>query len=237
MLSADLGAGERLRVAPSESVARLKAELPLPDTDSLSKETLSRIRRNLGTSAAVLGSFVILEGSAPVKLRLDVIVQDTANGETLAAATEVGEEQQLFELVARAGARLRDRLGAGDAVALEATSIRASLPSDREAARLYAEGLARLRRFDAIAARDLLTRSVAKETTFPLAHSALAEAWSRLGEDGKAREEAKKAIESSATLPRAEKLLVEGRALDVMSERARAVDAYRALVSLSPANL
>src|SRR5579863_5858543 len=40
-LTTELSAGEQLRTIPSESVARMKIELSLPDSDSLSKETLA----------------------------------------------------------------------------------------------------------------------------------------------------------------------------------------------------
>jgi len=49
------------------------------------------------------------------------------------------------------------------------------------ATRLYAEGLARLRAFDPLAARDLLQKSVDADPSYTLAHSAMAEAWSKLG--------------------------------------------------------
>ncbi len=49
---------------------------------------------------------------------------------------------------------------------MEAVSVRASLPSNREAARLYSEGLARLRVFDALEARDLLQRAIAADPKY-----------------------------------------------------------------------
>ncbi len=89
---------------------------------------------------------------------------------------------------------------------MEAVSIRASSPSNRDAARLYSEGLARLRVFDALEARDLLQRAIAADPKYSLAHSALAEAWSRLGYDKKAQQEAKQAYDLSANLSREEQV-------------------------------
>jgi len=76
---------------------------------------------------------------------------------------------------------------------------RGALPATPEAARFYAEGLERLHLFDAVGARDLLTRAVAAEPGNALSHSALATAWSALGYDAKARDEAKAAFDLSAT--------------------------------------
>ena len=52
----ELTAGEQLRAIPAESVARMKIELALPEMDSLSQDSLVRIRKNLGTDLVVVGS-------------------------------------------------------------------------------------------------------------------------------------------------------------------------------------
>ena len=57
MLNTELAAGEKLRLVPSEDVARAKLDLPLADSDTLSKDTLARIRTNLGTDYVILGSY------------------------------------------------------------------------------------------------------------------------------------------------------------------------------------
>ena len=76
---------------------------------------------------------------------------------------------------------------------------------------LYAEGLARLRVYDEVSARDLLQRAVAAEPNHAMAHSALAAAWSSLGYDARAVAESKKAVDLSSDLSRETRLLVEGR--------------------------
>jgi len=65
--------------------------------------------------------------------------------------------------VTRAGATLRERLGIPGISANEAAQVQASLPANPEAARLYAEGLAKLRVFDALGAGDLLQKVVASD--------------------------------------------------------------------------
>jgi DNA-binding winged helix-turn-helix (wHTH) protein/tetratricopeptide (TPR) repeat protein len=234
MLDADLSAGGRLRTVPSESVARMKAELALPDASSLSKATLTRAGRILGTDLVVTGSYVVVGERPDVQLRVDVRLQDAASGETLATVSESAREAELFSVVSRAGALLRERLKAGALSPGEADFVRGALPANRDAARYYAEGLDRLRRYDAKSARDLLTKAVAQEPGFALAHSALAEAWAALGQDGLAREESRLALEHSARLAPEDRLLVEGRAHEMAAERESAVASYRALAALHP---
>ena len=111
---------------------------------------------------------------------------------------------------------------------------RATLPSNAEAARLYAEGLTLLRRFDALAARDRLVKAAAIEPNHPFVHSALSAAWSALGYDLKARGEAKLAFDLSSRLSRADRLAIEARYRASEPEWDQAIRIYRALYSFFP---
>ncbi|HEV8267913.1 MAG TPA: tetratricopeptide repeat protein, partial [Thermoanaerobaculia bacterium] len=237
MLHGELSAGEALRTIPGENVARMKLELSLADTDSLAKDTLAKIRSNLGTDLVVLGSYLSLPSPNGNQLRLVVTLQDAASGETVATVNESGGEEGLIGLVADAGSRLRRQLGAADLSATEAGAAIASLPASPEALRLYAEGLARLHFLDAAAARDLLAKAAAVDPGHPLIHAALAEAWSALGYDKKAEDEAKKAHDVSSSLSREERFSVEARFLEMTRDFGKAIETYRALFGFFPDNV
>jgi tetratricopeptide (TPR) repeat protein len=234
MLRTELAAGEKVRTIPGESVARMKMEQALADTDSLAGDSLARIRSSLGADLVVLGSYLSLEGG---RIRLDLRLQDTVRGEVLVSAAEEATEQELFALVTKAGARIRQALAMGAITEAEASAVRASLPSRPEAARLYAEGLARLRVSDALGARAQLEKAVAAEPSHPLPHAALAGAWSALGYDGKAREEAQRAFEASRSLSREDRLMVEASYRQMNGEWERAVEIHRSLLVFFPDRL
>jgi len=236
MLTTELAAGEKLRTVPGESVARTKLDLSLPDAESLASDTLDRVRRNLGSDFVVLGSYLALTEGVNSEIRLDVRLQDTAKGETVATISETGIENDLLLLVSRSGARLREHLGAGGVPPDESDGIQASVPSNPEAMRLYAQGLDKLRTFDALAARDLLTHAVTADPSFPLAHSALAKAWQTLGYDANAAQESKTALQLAAKLPREEHLLVEARYYESIAGWDKAVDTYHTLFGAFPDN-
>ena len=237
MLSTELVAGEKLRLVSGEDIARTKLDLPLVEVDSLSRNTLARLHKDLNSDLIVLGSYTALGEKSDTRIRLDLRLQDTAAGETIADFAVMGSEADLFDLVSQAGSQLREKLGVQAISPAEAMSVRASLPSNREAARLYSEGLVRLRVFDALAARDLLRNAVAADPKYSLAHSALAEAWSRLGYDKTAQEEARQAYELSADLSREERFVVEGRYREIDHEYDKAIEIYRTLFALFPDNL
>ncbi len=237
MLSTELEAGEKLRLVSGEDIARIKLDLPLADADSLSRDTLALLRKDLDSDLIVLGSYIALGEKSGTRIRLDLRLQDTVAGETIADVVVVGSESDLFEMVSQAGSQLREKLGVEAVSPMEAVSVRASLPSNRDAARLYSEGLARLRVFDALEARDLLQRAVADDPKYSLAHSALAEAWSRLGYDKKAQQQARQAYDLAVNLSREGRLVVEGRYRDIDHEHVKAIEIYRTLFTLFPDNV
>lgn len=231
MLTTELGEGDQLRTIPGESVANMKISLKLPDEDSFGKKTLHRIAQNLGSDDVIVGSFLpVGEG----QLRLDLRLQDTATGETLATVSEKGSESQMDDLVAKAGDELRGKLGIAPLSEAQSASARASLPENPEAARLYSQGLQALRLFDSQSARNLFERAIQIEPDHAPTHSALAAALSALGYDDRAKEQAQKALDLSTQASREERLQIEGRSHKLLAQWPEAIDNYRALLEFYP---
>jgi DNA-binding winged helix-turn-helix (wHTH) protein/tetratricopeptide (TPR) repeat protein/TolB-like protein len=237
MLATELAAGEQMRAVPGEKVAQAKIDLGLADADGYKPETLARIRANLGSDVVLLGSYTALGQKSNGRIRVDLRLQEAATGETIAEVATTGSETELFDLVSRAGVQLRGKLGVGEVSADQASGVRAAAPSNSEAARLYAEGLVKLRVFDALAARDLLVKAVAAEPGYPLAHSALAAAWSALGYDGKAKEESTLAFRLSGNLSRQDRLSVEGQYWETERQWDKAIGVYQSLFAFFPDSL
>src|SRR5579883_852395 len=238
MLDTELASGQKLRTIPGENVSRMKLELALPAADSYAADTLSRIRRNLGSDMVVLGSYLSVGANYESKLRVTLKVQDARTGETIAAISEDGTEAGLSDLVTRSGARLRaimriDEWGASEA----AKELRATLPENPEAARLYTEGLVKLRAFDILAARELLARALATDPRHALSHAALSECLWSLGMEREAKEEGEHALSLSGNLGREEQLLVEARYRWSAHQWPRAVELYKTLWEAFPDNI
>jgi len=237
MLSTELAAGGGLRLVSDEDVARAKRELVLGDEETLAKATLDRLRMNPGADVVVLGSYTPMPGKEGDRIRLDVRLQDTVNGETIAEEAVTGSKEDLFEIATRAGAHLRSSMGMS-ALSLDAANgVRASLPSNQAAIRFYSEGKAKLWDFDFVGARDLLLKAVAADRNSSLAHSALSDAWWHLGYGEKAKAEAMRALELSRTLPQEDRLLIEGSYRGTMEDWPKAVEAYQTLFQLHPDSL
>lgn len=237
MLNTELAADSALRMVSGEDVARAKRELPLGEDDSLATATLQRLRTDPGADVVVLGAYTLLHGTGEKRIRLDVRLQDTARGETIAEQAFVGNEDNLFELVSEAGASLRKSLGSPAVSSEVSAQVRAALPSKSLAVRLYTEGRARLWAFDFVGARDLLIQAVSVEPEFPLSHAALADAWNHLGFSPKARDEAQHAFALSDHLGPEERLLVQGQHYSIMEDRNNAIAVFQKLFTEFPDNI
>jgi eukaryotic-like serine/threonine-protein kinase len=237
MLSTELSADSNLRMVSGEDVSRAKRDFPLADEDSLAKPTLLRLHSDPGADVVVLGSYTPLPGKGEKRIRLDVRLQDTTSGETIAEQAFVGKEEDLFELVAQAGTSLRERLGSRSVSAEVFAEVQAALPTSPAAIKLYTEGQSRLWAFDLMGARDLLAQAVAAEPDFPLSHAALADALCLLGYTLKCRDEIDRARSLSQHLGEEDRLLVQGQYYAFSQNSAKAVVVYEKLFTEFPDNL
>ncbi len=238
MLTTELGASS-LRTIPGEQVARTRRDLALASAEALSRETLARVRRALGADLVVVGGYTVLPQASGGgrQIRVDLRVQDTRTGETVKSFAETGTEAGLFDVVALAGAQLRESLGAEPAPVATMAGMRAAQPSTPEAVHLYYDGLSRMRSYDWIGARDLLQKAAASDPAFPLTHAALSEVWDVLVYKQRSTEEAKTAFDLSPNLSPEERRVVEARYLAAAGEWDKAEQIYRELFGLYPDNL
>ncbi|MCP4659981.1 MAG: protein kinase [bacterium] len=236
--STELAAGENLRLISGESVRRMQKELSVPDTDTLAADTLDKIRDHLGADYLILGSYISLEQGAGRRLRLQLRLQDTrGGGEPVAPTLLTGDEADLVDLVTRAGAEVRKKLGIAKISTAEAKSVRASVSSSPTAAQSYFEGLNHLRNFDAQAARKALEEAVAIDPQYAPAHGALSRAWLALGYDNKARNSAEMAYQLAGELPREANLWIEGCYYEAAAEWQKAIDSTEVLWGFFPDNV
>lgn len=237
MLGTELAGGEKLRLVPGQDVVNLWISEPWSQTDTLNQDTTSKIGAALNSDYLILGAFTTTGTTEQRQIRLDVRLQDSMHGEILAEIAEVGATQDLFRLISKVGARLRERLGVPGLAGPAEAEVLASLPADTDAARFYALGLERLRQFDALAAKNLLEQATLADPKFPLAHVMLARAWSALGYEQNRRQEIRKALDLSQELPRAEKLLIGGDYQEATGNHDKAASAYSVLFQLFPDDL
>jgi len=230
LMNIELGAGQQLRTLPPENVARMRRELSLPTQSMYPAQLLQRIGTDLGIDYAVAGAY-LLNGN---RVHLDVVLFDVRSGRQIAALGEDAAQEKLSELAQGCARRIRAQLG------MRLSSLQSPLrypPLEPAVMESYARGMERLRQSDALGARPYLEAAASAAPSNPLAHSGLAAAWSILGLDNRAAQEAKQAFDSSAALGRVEQLEIEGRYREMDHDWPRAIQVYQALFTLLPDDL
>ena len=237
MLTTEMGAGSRVRVISGENVLRARRSLSLPYADHLERAEMDRLHSFLSADLVVVGAYLSLGHGDDQRIRLDLRVLKVPEGDQVASVSETGPQAELFDLVANTGRKLRRSLGVAGLSEAEEQAARALSPASPEAARLYTQGLSRLRVFDPPAARDLLLEAERVDPRSALIHSALSQTWSVLGYDASAEAEARKALELSGSLSREERLAIEARLQEAKKDWGKASEAYRSLWSFFPDDL
>ena len=230
MLTTELAAGGKMRVIRGERVAQAVHSLALQDPGSLGTADLQRLHDTLGADLVVVGAFLPIQG----QIRLDLRVVQLPAGETVLSLAERGTQQGLFDLVSRTGEKLRDSLGVAALSPKQVREAQALRPSNQDSSRLYTEGLARLHAFDSPGALASLRQAVKADPGSAVIHSALSRTWSDLGYDASAIEEARKALDLGRSLPREERLAIEGRLYKASKQWSKASEAYRSLWTFFP---
>ena len=236
MLAGELGINETLRVVAGQNVARVKRELMLANGTTLDSETLVRLRSILGADLVILGSYLVVPASDG-QLRVVLNVQDAVAGETITTLSATGTRDGVLQLVSNLGDQLRGHLGVAAPATETAENARARLATSSEALRLYSEGIGHLRDQEFVLARDVLTKAIAADPQNAQIRSAMAEAWSSLGYDRRAQEEASRAVDRAKSLSREDRLLVEGRSDEMAQRWDQAIDRYRTLFGFFPDNV
>jgi tetratricopeptide (TPR) repeat protein/class 3 adenylate cyclase len=231
-LRTQLASTGKLRTISGEESAEMWKDLGLTQLDSMGRSTLARLN-NRGADLVIVGSYTDLPDG---RIHLNLVIQDTGQGETTDSLIADGTEAEITQLIAQTGARLRGKMGLGTIPPEKERQLALSQPSS-EAARFYSEGLTQLRAYEPVQARAFLERAVIVDPAYPFAHSALAEAWLVLGYDQKAREEAGKAFELSNGLSLEDHMSIEARYRGIATEWPAAITGYQQLYKYSQKDL
>ena len=230
IVASDLAAGDHLEVIPAADVARMQVELGLRDTANIPRDRLAAVRSALGADYVLVGSF----STRGDKLHIEMRLLDTAAGTVATPPPQEGREADLADLGARVANAVKRELG----VAIdEVAPMPSVLPSNPAAAKLYSDGVDKLRYLELIQARDLLTRAASVAPDDPLIHSALVTVWRELGYDGNARTAAKLAYDYRASLPQENQLVIEAQYRETTGQWEQAIALYRTLFELKRSRL
>lgn len=233
MLSNELAAAPSLRILSGDATGRALTDLSITDPSRLAPSDTVRLGTNLGTDLLLSGTFAV-DGTS---VRVELEIRDARSGGSVARTEQKGTSGKLPDLASLLATRLREELGVPRLDPAQERAARAAVENDPEALRAFAEGNAAMHRSDYMAGRDAFVRAIAADPGYPLAHVALSQAYASLGDDAKALDEAKTALELSKDLSRESQLVVEARYAMAAKDWRRAAEAYRTLYGFFPDNV
>lgn len=226
MLTTGLAQIPGVDVVSTQRLDEILEDLGVANADALDRSRVLDVGRRAGAGALVMGS-VFKAGN---ELRVDVQVQDVANGRIIGAHSVRGAD--VFPLADDLAARIRDSLnlstGGGARPVAEVTS------SSPEAYRLFVEAgeaRANLRLADA---RKLLERAVQLDPAFASAYFALNGVCRQMGDRAAADRYLAKAQEYGDRLTERQRLALEALAANEAGQTDKAIDVYEKLVSRYP---
>jgi eukaryotic-like serine/threonine-protein kinase len=218
-------------IAPSQ-VDDMKRNLGIKEiTSSLGSKQLARIQEYLGCDVVITGSYRVTPDGGAKRIDWNIHLLGKSEGATGVSLVTSGTETDLNAMVARAGKLIRSRLGVELSV-VEESRLDNSLSTNTEALRYFSEAREQRRAFDVSGAIKSLQKAISEDPNFAQAHSALAEAWSDLGYESRAGEEAKKALDLSAKLSAEARGLITGRYSEMTHDWPKAIENYASLRTL-----
>ena len=220
---------DQIRFIPPSRVDEMKQSLGIREiSESPSAEQIGRIAKFLGSEVLITGSYRAVGTPNHRTVDWNVHLIQTQRDKSIGSIQIPGNEADLNAMAVRAGKLVRSKLGI-ELSASEEARMDSSLSANSDALRYFSEAREKLRNFDVLGATKLLEKSVDADPAFAQAHSALAEAWSDLGYDSKAQEEAKKAQDLSQKMSTEARGLISGRYFEMSRDWSKAIQQYSSL--------
>ena len=220
---------DRIHFISSGTVDEMKRNFGWKEVpESLTPTTLAKIRDYLGCDVVAFGSYSAGGDANHPEIVWNIHLQSTKDGESLGTIPEMMTESDRLEVTRRAGQLVRAKLGV-ELPSAEESRVNAALSANSDALKYYTQGRQKLANFDVLAAAKLFEQAVQADPNYAEAHSALAEAWSLLGYDSRAQEEAKRAFDLSARLSKDTGGLVRARYYEMTHDWEQASKLYSSL--------
>ena len=223
---------DQIRFIQPSRVDEMRQSLGIRDvSEALNKEQVGQIGKYLGSDILVTGSYRVSGTPGQSTIDWNIHLLRAADDKSIGSIPTSGKESDLNEMAVRAGKLIRTKLGV-ELSAQEESRLDASFSTNSDALKYFSEAREKLRNFDILGATKLLQRSIEADPSFAQAHSALAEAWSHLGYDSKAQEEAKKALDLSEKMSTEARGLISGRYYEMTRDWPKAMEQYSSLWTL-----
>jgi DNA-binding winged helix-turn-helix (wHTH) protein/tetratricopeptide (TPR) repeat protein len=234
-LSTDLAAGGELQIVQGGETPRLRVQAAENGCGGLPANVLDAARSTFNADMIVSGNYSVTDnGASGERSSLDLCLQHTRDRKSPESMIVVGAKGDISQLVFNAGEMIRSKLGLKQLSNQSLGYLRATLPVNLMAARLYEEGTSALRHFEPEEASVLLTDAAKFEPQHAPTHAALSTAWAELGYQARSQQESVIARDLAKNLSPIQQLEYAGLADEAGNDWPAAINAYTQLLQLYP---
>ena len=233
MLGSDIGASAAVRMVSPDRLQQVLGDLHVSANSQVDVATLKKVAEFTNAQTMIFGQFI----KAGSEIRINTTVMDLAHDVSSSVTTDVSQDKDLLAGVDKLAGELREKVTADPKVLndLKAHSVRPSTTS-MEALHDYQDGLALEKSGQDQKAADEFRAATTVDPNFALAFAQLAETYANLGQDDLAQSVSRTAMELGASLPAAERYLIEANNAEINHNKQKAIDAYQQLASANPAD-
>ncbi len=162
-------------------------------------------------------------------------MHDLKNGRDTQLTTDIAAMKDLPAAMSKLAGQIRDKLGASADILKELqASSQHVLTNSVPAMQAYEEGLQLSRAGDNTKAITKFEAATTEDPNFAMAFAKLAQAYSKVGNDAKAQQTSRKAMDLSSNLPAGDRYLVEANHARIMHETDKAIAAYENFTKVNP---
>lgn len=233
-LTSALTSGGDLQLVRIEGNSDLRGAIRHADCGKLPKHTVTIAREAFNADVVIYGTSSSIDDVSGSQWRLSVCLVDVRSDRLPELITVVGTENDIAQLALQAGRLLRAKLGLKPLSEESVGYLRATLPSNPAAARLYSEGSLALEDFQPQEASALLQQAAQLDPQHAPTHAALSTAWASLGYEQKSRQEALLAKDLAKTLSPTQRLEYEALADEAANDWTAAAAVYSSLLQRYP---
>jgi tetratricopeptide (TPR) repeat protein/tRNA A-37 threonylcarbamoyl transferase component Bud32 len=221
VLATDLGETSQIRTIPSVRLREVLRDL--------------RVDPDFATAQTILWGQYVKFGE---EIRIDATLQNLQEQKTTPLKATAVNQAALLAAVGQLAGSVQQALAAGSSDVLSQLKSSAWRPSTQsfEALRLYNDGLNLARDGNHQAAQKQFETAIGEDTNFALAYSALAETYANLGDDTKAEQQSRRAMDLSQSLPAQERYLIAAAHFRLTNDTAKGIETYEKLLTVSPSN-
>jgi DNA-binding winged helix-turn-helix (wHTH) protein/tetratricopeptide (TPR) repeat protein len=231
MLVTDLSQSPGLEVLGTDRLYQILSDLKRLDERTVSSGLVRDVAAEAKADSVLVGSFV----RAGETIWISAKLQDAKSGKVLMSEKVEGRtDAQLFTMVDELTRRIKDRFDIPRTADLE-RDLKDVTTGSLEAYRYYVEGVKLHSRYQEDEARVLFDKAIELDPGFAMALARLSIVCFNIGQDRRAEEYARRALENTSRLTPRERYYIEGWYYVRKEETlGRAVDAYTKALEIYP---